>query len=154
MNKVFLLADDDPDDRGLFCEALEAIDPNITCYYAKDGTEVMKFLDNKELKKPQLIFLDLNMPRMNGWQCLAQLKEHKVYKNIPVLIYSTSTHQRDADIAIDLGALCFFSKPGSFSQLKDILEVVAANINKNLLDAISHFNNIKSKKVFACTDDE
>src|SRR5580765_482767 len=120
MNKVLLLADDDVDDRELFCEALQAIDPSIICHLATDGKEVFEILSNNELDKPQLIFLDINMPRMDGWQCLSQLKEKSEYRDIPVLIYSTSVHQRDANRAIELGALCFFAKPNSFSELKNI----------------------------------
>lgn len=151
--KIFLLADDDGDDTSLFCEALEEIDPSIVCYCAKDGKKALEILDNKELEKPQVIFLDINMPGMNGWECLVELKNNELYKQIPVLIYSTSSHQREANIAIDLGALCFFTKPSNFIELKDILKVLAANLDGNLLESVIHFNGIKSKKVFACSDD-
>jgi CheY-like chemotaxis protein len=154
MKNVILLADDDADDKELFYYALGAIDPSIVCYYAANGTQVFKVLENEELQKPQLIFLDINMPAMNGWECLTQLKNHEAYKDIPVLIYSTSSHQREANIAMDLGALCFFTKPNNFFELKSILETITTNLHGNLLEAISHFNAIKSKKVFNCTDEE
>ncbi|HZH96411.1 MAG TPA: response regulator [Flavisolibacter sp.] len=151
--KIFLLADDDADDTQLFCEALEDIDPSIVCYCAADGKKVMEILENKELEKPQVIFLDINMPGMNGWECLAQLKNNEAYRHIPVLIYSTSSHQKEANLALDLGALCFFTKPSDFIELKGILKVLAANMHGNLTEAVSHFNAIKSKKVFACSDE-
>lgn len=153
MEKIFLLADDDADDRQLFCEALEEIDPSIVCYCAMDGKMVLELLQNEELKKPQVIFLDINMPGMNGWECLKQLKDKDEFKHIPVLIYSTSSHQKEANIALDMGALCFFTKPTYFKELKDILKVLVTNVDGNLLEAISHFNAIKSKKVFACNDE-
>ena len=150
MEKIFLLADDDADDTQLFCEALHDIDPSIVCYCAIDGKQALAILNNKELKKPQVIFLDINMPGMNGWECLKKLKEIEEFKHIPVLIYSTSSHQREANIALDMGALCLFTKPTYFKELKDILKILVANVDGNLLEAISHFNAIKSKKVFAC----
>ena len=156
MNRVkkILYADDDLDDRGLFCDALMEIDPSIVCFYAQNGIEVFTILDDISRPKPNLIFLDINMPAMNGWECLVALKNNDRYKDIPVLIYSTSSHQRDADVAIDLGALCFFTKPNSFEELKSILQTIVANVNGNILHAVSHYNAIKFKKVFACTDDD
>ena len=150
MEKIFLLADDDADDTHLFCEALKEIDPLIICYCAIDGKKVLDILQNKEFKKPQVIFLDINMPGMNGWECLKQLKNKEEFKHIPVLIYSTSSHQKEANIALDMGALCLFTKPTYFKELKDILKILVANVEENLLESISHFNAIKSKKVFAC----
>jgi CheY-like chemotaxis protein len=152
MKKTILLVDDDSDDRQLFCEALECVDASVICYYATDGKEALDVLAKKET--PQLIFLDINMPHMNGWQCLKAIKESEIYKHIPVLMYSTSSNQREVDMALNLGALCFFTKPDNFSELKNILEVVAENLHKNLLGAISHFNAIKSRKTFACSDDK
>jgi len=75
-----------------------------------------------------------------------------VFKDIPVLIYSTSTSSKDSDMALDLGALCFFAKPNEFNELKKVLEVIAVNLGENLLQAISHFNTIRSKKVFSCEE--
>ena len=133
MKKVLLLADDDIDDRELFCEALQSIDPAIICYLASDGKEVFQILSNNELDK-----------------CLSHLKETSEYRDIPVLIYSTSVRQRDAKMAIELGALCAFEKPNSFSELKNILKVVVDNIDNKLLDAARNFQHIKSQKIFSC----
>ena len=148
MEKVFLLADDDADDTQLFCEALAEIDPAIICYSTIDGTNVLEILQNREFKKPQVIVLDLNMPGMNGCECLKQLKDNEEYRHIPVVIYSTSSHQREANIALEMGALCFFTKPTYFMELIDILKVIGDNLEGNLLEGVSHFNAIKSKKVF------
>ena len=149
MKKIFLLADDDSDDTELFREALQAIDSLIVCYCVKNGKQVLETLSNKEFEKPQIIFLDINMPGMNGWECLTELKKNEKYKDIPVIMYSTSSHKREANMAINLGALCFFTKPSDFVELLDILKVIAANLNENLLKAVSHFKAIKFNKTTA-----
>jgi CheY-like chemotaxis protein len=151
MQKTILLADDDIDDTTIFCEALQLIDPTIICRCASDGQEAIDILANEE--SPDIIFLDINMPRMNGWECLERIRDMADCKHIPVLVYSTSTHPRDINAALDLGALCFFAKPNNFQELKSILEVVTDNLNSDLLQAISHFNNIKSKRVFSCSEE-
>jgi len=152
MKKIILLVDDDQDDASLFCEALLLIDPNILCYCAADGVEALEMLQKDE--HPNIIFLDINMPRMNGWEFLRRIKCVDEWKEIPVLVYSTSTQSNDINTALDLGALCFFAKPHKFSDLKSILEVVTNNLNENLLEAIGHFNYIKSKKVFSCEEED
>ena len=152
MKRIILLVDDDIDDASIFCEALLLIDPNIVCHCAADGVEALEILQKGE--HPNIIFLDINMPRMNGWEFLRKMKCIDDLKEIPVLVYSTSTLSDDINTAIDLGALCFFAKPSRFSDLKNILEVVTNNLNENLLEAIGHFNYIKSKKVFSCSEDQ
>jgi CheY-like chemotaxis protein len=151
MQKIFLLADDDMDDTLLFCEALETVDDTVICYCATHGQEALDILAKEKL--PHLIFLDINMPRMNGWECLKRIRENTAYKNIPILVYSTSSHQNDINTALDLGALCFFSKPNNFDDLKNILEVIVNHVDKDLLPAISRFNGITSQKVFSCSDE-
>jgi CheY-like chemotaxis protein len=141
MKKIFLLADDDGDDMELFCEALDAVDPSVVCYCASNGLEVMNILSREE--KPHLIFLDINMPAMNGWECLKAIKRTEAYKHIPVFMYSTSAHQREVNIALDLGAVCFFTKPHSFNELKSTLQVITEKIHANFLDEMSQINNLK-----------
>src|SRR5882757_6709540 len=92
---TFLLADDDADDKTLFCEALAEIDPGIVCHTAADGKEALAILSRRQSRKPDIIFLDINMPVMDGWQCLGKLKENSEHRNIPVIMYSTSSYQRD-----------------------------------------------------------
>jgi CheY-like chemotaxis protein len=127
MNKVFLLVDDDRDDSDLFREALGEIDPEISCYAAENGREAFRILP--DIPKPDLIFMDINMPIMDGWQCLGKLKENAEYSDIPVIMYSTSSHQREIDQATALGAINFISKPDSYSALKAMLTKVADEIN-------------------------
>lgn len=129
MDKFFLLADDDLDDAELFSEALSTIQQPVKFHHVPDGQAVFKFL-NDAAPMPNIIFLDLNMPEMSGWQCLAKLKNEDNLKSIPVIMYSTSSNPREKDIAIDLGALGFITKPSSFTDLTRILErIVQSNEN-------------------------
>jgi CheY-like chemotaxis protein len=139
MNNLFLLIDDDVDDSELFREALEETDGSISLYCAENGEEALKLL--KEIANPRIIFLDINMPRMNGWECLKKLKSNAEYKNIPVIMYSTSSHQREVDIAIDLGALSFFTKPHSYSELKNMIKGVIEKIQTGTLESIRLVSN-------------
>jgi len=132
----FLIVDDDSDDNGLFTEALAAVEPRIICDSAFDGREALEKLETKAIQPPDIIFLDINMPVMNGWQCLTQLKSESGYKDIPVIIYSTSSSRVDKELARKLGAICFFTKLHDFRKLIKMLEIVVEKINSNAVDAI------------------
>jgi CheY-like chemotaxis protein len=144
--KIFLLADDDSDDTEMFCEALTAIDKTFDCRCVENGREVLETLGMLD-EMPSLIFLDINMPLLNGWQCLKQLKEAERYRQIPVVIYSTSSHQREIDIAMELGALCFLTKPSDFGELKEMLRVIINNLGPDLSKAIGGFCKGQSRAV-------
>lgn len=133
--KTFLLVEDDSDDTELFTEAIEAADASVRFYSATDGKDALAKLSAKAIGAPDIIFLDINMPDMNGWQFLNKLKGDRVLKDIPVIMYSTSSQMKDIKNASDSGALCFFTKPNSFLQLKKILEVVISCMNRDALDA-------------------
>ena len=140
---TFLLADDDADDKTLFCEALSEIDPGIVCHTAGDGREALAILSEKQIKKPNIIFLDINMPVMDGWQCLGKLKEHSDHRDIPVIMYSTSSYQRDIELALESGAFCFFTKPSDYRELRSILRLIATTPVGSLSDAMKEFKNLK-----------
>ena len=125
MKKFFLLADDDNDDAELFTEALSCIDPRVEFHHVEDGYELFQFLKDTEGRKPDIIFLDLNMPEMSGWQCLAKLKDDAEFKDVPVIMYSTSSSARDKKVAIDLGAVGFLTKPADYKILVKILTRLA-----------------------------
>lgn len=148
--KVFLIADDDKDDIELFCEAIASLDKTIVCHCTENGLEALNKLAELTAK-PHLIFLDVNMPVMNGWQCLKELKTHENYKHIPVIIYSTSSHQREKDVANDLGALCFFTKPDDFFELKSVLEVIVHNLGAELANALQNMHDGASKSIYVFT---
>ncbi|OXA89943.1 response regulator [Flavobacterium hercynium] len=149
MNKKrILLADDDLDDTEMFCEALALIDNNIVCECANNGSDALNKLDALDFK-PELIFLDLNMPVMNGWDCLKTLKKDKRYHNIPVIMISTSSHKKDMEAAANLGALCYFVKPNSFKDLKDVLHSITASLGADLKDAIANLQASPSASIFS-----
>jgi CheY-like chemotaxis protein len=114
-----VLADDDSDDRELFEEAVTVVDPRIKISMAKDGEELMELL--KTNSTLDMIFLDLNMPKKNGKECLTEIMESNILKNIPVIIYTTSLNPDDIEETFNHGAHHFFRKPNSYEELKNIL---------------------------------
>ena len=114
-----LIVDDDEDDRELFCDAVNVVDPGINCIVARNGEEALNGLKSRHIPKPHLIFLDLNMPRINGVQCLREIKKDPVLHLIPVVIYTTSKLKEDKDITRKLGAVHFITKPSSLRELCD-----------------------------------
>ena len=134
--KKFLIVDDDSDDREMFCEALGDVAPGSECYDAPNGRKAILALEEGEIDLPDLVFLDINMPVMNGWQFLSVLKEKEAYKNIPVIIYSTSSFPEDVEKAHRSGALCFFTKPSNFKELKQSLALVVERLNTGSLTSL------------------
>lgn len=147
--KIILLADDDIDDRDMFCEALEKIDTELTCHATTNGMEAIQVLEQLD-QQPDVIFLDLNMPVMNGWQCLSFLKEQQQYKNIPVIMISTSSHQSDIDKANNSGALCYLVKPSNFRELSRVLQVIVDHLDTGLSAALQELQQSSAKIIFAC----
>ncbi len=112
---VILVVDDDAEDMELFGQAVAEIDPTITCVEAYNGLEALKILKRNHWL-PDYIFLDINMPLMNGRKCLEEIKSNDSYKRIPVIIYSTTRDAEQIRACRDLGA-DFLTKPESFDVL-------------------------------------
>ena len=123
MNKVIFLIDDDIDDQEFFMEALKEVDPNIECYLASSCDDGLHLLNNSAVL-PDYIFLDLNMPKVDGKKCLLELKKNTRLKDIPVIIYSTSSLKKDIDETKAMGAVHFLTKPAAFRELCDAIENV------------------------------
>src|SRR5688500_19438602 len=121
-----LIVDDDEDDRDLFCIAVHELEPKVNCILARNGEEALQGLRLEKFPKPDLIFLDLNMPRLNGIQFLNELKKDHHLHGIPVVIYSASQRQQDLEEAKGLGAVHSFAKPSSFKELCRIISEVFA----------------------------
>ena len=102
-NLDIYLADDDADDRLLFEEALREVSDNVTVTTAKNGEQLMKFLGSAKLPPPHLIFLDLNMPLKNGFECLEEIKGDKNFTGSLVFIFSTSCKKEVIVLVIDKG---------------------------------------------------
>ena len=127
--KTLLIIDDDADDCELFCEAVSEIDSSVRCTTASNGEDALqKLRDNIDLF-PDFIFLDLNMPRMDGRVCLAELKKDLNLKDIPVIIFSTSSSQKDMDDTKKLGATYFITKPHDFKSLQNKIMFVLETFN-------------------------
>lgn len=121
---IILLADDDEDDRLFFTEAFDEIKIKTRVFTVKDGVELMNHLAKAENTLPHILFLDLNMPRKTGMECLIELKRIDRLKDIPVAIYSTSASENDIEETFVKGANIYIKKPSDFGKLKKILEEV------------------------------
>ncbi|MFN8298436.1 MAG: response regulator [Chitinophagales bacterium] len=126
-NKTIMIVDDDPDDRMIFEEALADASPGSVCLSAPGGEEALQLLRERTGNPPDYIFLDLNMPRVSGKQCLAEIRKMDYLRNVPVIIYSTSSLTDDVRETQQLGANHFLSKPNHFSALRDALANILTN---------------------------
>lgn len=113
-----LIADDDQEDRFLLHTAFEEIGRSEDIFLVENGMQVFKYLDAsaKEDYIPSLIVLDLNMPVLNGIETLSKLKSDTRYRDIPVIIYTTSIHEVEKSKCIEMGAADFIKKPALFNQ--------------------------------------
>ena len=120
-----LLVEDDDDDRLFFTEAVREISTSHELFFAKDCLELFSMLD--EADTFDLIFLDINLPVMNGRECLQQIKSSDKYKNVPVIIFTGSHAQSDVDFVYEHGAHYHVVKPYAhinyLASLKMVLEV-------------------------------
>jgi CheY-like chemotaxis protein len=137
----FLLVDDDTDDTSLFKEVLEEVNPSIICNCAEDGQQSLQFLKNRNSPLPDVIFLDLNMPRMDGKECLAEIKNDEELHKIPVIMYTTSSQSKDIEETMQKGAICFMTKPTNMKELKNILSSIAGNVHVNLEKTLRLLSN-------------
>jgi len=129
MNKMkILLADDDEDDRLFFEEALQELRLPTDITTVEDGIELIEFLNNNKDYEPHILFLDINMPRMNGIEALKELRKKDAWKDFVVAIYSTSNAETDIEETFVQGANIYINKPNDFKVLKNTLEEVV-NMN-------------------------
>jgi CheY-like chemotaxis protein len=126
ITKNIFLTDDDDDDCLLFSEALSEIFPQdeTNLIITNDGVKLMQALDETVPPSPQVIFLDLNMPRKNGFECLAEIRNDPKLKDIPVVIFSTSSNNDIVNQTYQQGANYYICKPQSYSVLKRTIEFV------------------------------
>lgn len=123
-SSIILIVDDDADDRFLFREALREIDISLLCLESENGKEAMEMLCAQDALLPDFIFIDLNMPLLNGFQCLSEIKKRKNLCHIPVIIYTTSGNEADMEMAKRMGAAHFITKPFSLSEICQQIEYV------------------------------
>ena len=117
-----LLADDDIDDCIFFKEALEEfmLPTHLTAVH--DGEQLMQLLINEPIELPHVLFLDLNMPRKNGFECLSEIKLNKKLNRFPVVIFTTSFEQEVVNQLYQNGAQYFIRKPPEFSKFRKIIQ--------------------------------
>jgi CheY-like chemotaxis protein len=116
-----LYIEDDEDDLDIFKEAVQTVAPHTTFYSARDAKEGFKLL-NKIVVSPDYIFLDINLPEMNGKEFLSKLKGNPGFKGIPVIVYSTSGNNSDINECKKLGAIDFIVKPNNFRSICELLK--------------------------------
>jgi len=116
-----ILADDDQDDCFLFQMALEGLSVSTALKVVHDGEQLMHYLTNIVGELPKVLFLDLNMPRKNGFICLEEIKRDSKLKHLPVIIFSTSYDENVADLLYKNGAQHYICKPADFAQLKIVI---------------------------------
>lgn len=124
-----LLADDDIDDCLFFQEALDDLSLTTNLTTVNDGVQLMDFLNTQINKLPYALFLDLNMPRKSGFECLAEIKQNKILKELPVVIISTSMDTEVVDTLYQKGANYYIRKPGDFNVLKKVIEEATTRLS-------------------------
>lgn len=121
ISKNIYLADDDEDDRLFFQEALHEVCDDSYLTMACDGRELMNMLVIPPVPLPDVIFLDLNMPIKNGFECLKEIKNDIRLKQLPIIIFSTALQEEAVAQVYNDGAAFYIRKPDNFSNLKKIL---------------------------------
>jgi CheY-like chemotaxis protein len=115
---LVFIVDDDLDDITLFCDAVREIDPESRCMLAKNGKEALNLLETLQ-QLPDIIFLDINMPIMNGKEFLLIGKQHSRLKDIPIVMYSTTNKIHEINEYYRLGATGFLTKAVKFNKVVD-----------------------------------
>jgi CheY-like chemotaxis protein len=123
-----LLVDDDADDRNTFRDALSELKIGTNLVMLEDGRNLLDYLENPDNKKPDILFLDLNMPYKSGVECLVEIRQHSKYNDLSIAIYSTSSTEKDIEDTFINGANVYIKKPNNFSNLKKVLSDVV-NMN-------------------------
>lgn len=123
-----LLVEDNPGDRALAVEALRDSKINNHLHVAVDGEEAMNFLNKsgnfRNAETPDIVFLDLNLPKKDGREILAEIKNNPRLKSIPVVVLTTSSAEEDIIRSYDLHANCYISKPLDFNQFVKVVKSI------------------------------
>ena len=126
-----LLADDDEDDCMFFKDALNELSLPASLDIVGNGVELMSFLENHLIDLPHVLFLDLNMPRKTGFECLSEIKLNEKLKELTVIIYSTSFNPEVKDLLYSKGAQHYIRKPAEFANLKSVIKKVISLCGKS-----------------------
>ena len=116
-----LLADDDADDCMFFKRALEELPLTTSLTTLHDGDQLMKYLNENTEHLPHVLFLDINMPRKSGNECLSEIRQNEKLKYLPVVMFSTSNSWDTINLLFKSGANVYIHKPNDFAQLKQVI---------------------------------
>ncbi|HUH27243.1 response regulator [Gelidibacter sp.] len=137
-----LLADDDIDDCDFFKDAIDEISDIGELTILNNGVELMKFLVSDPEVHPNVIFLDLNMPKKSGMECISEIKASHALSHIPIIIYSTSLDHTVVNTLYELGAHHYIQKPAEFGSIKSVIRKVVALLGASTLQPRSRDNFI------------
>lgn len=138
--KKIVLIDDDEDDRDFFKTAIDCINPQLSVLSLVDGVCLTEYLRDNVNQIPDLLFLDINMPRKNGFECLEDIRSKYNTSELPIIMYSTSESDYDILNSKNLGANLYIKKPSDFTTLKEVLsKVLNIDWSKNTNDEREFF---------------
>jgi CheY-like chemotaxis protein len=146
MSKKVLLVDDDLEEIELFRDLLSEIDESIIYHFAVNGKDALAKLTTKGIALPDIIFMDINMPGMNGWECLRRMKATPELSQVPVVMYSTSSRDSDRQMAVQLGARQYVTKHISYRKFREEVEQILRfefqPLSDHLVQVFSSFFNV------------
>lgn len=122
--RSILLIDDDAEDQEIFLDAIQEVDPGVHCAFANDAEAALKQLNEEVILRPDMLFIDLNMPKINGKQLLREIKSADHLKGIPVIMYSTFFGPQDIEEITSLGAVHYMIKATRFVELCNALKYI------------------------------
>lgn len=132
-NRAILFADDEASDRFLMSQAWKEVGITQRLAAVEDGEEAVDYLtgagafaDRAKNPLPCLVILDLNMPRMNGFETLQWIRKSEQWKVLPVIVLSASAHPRDVALAYSLGAFAYVTKPSTANELIELVSAIKA----------------------------
>lgn len=119
---LVFLVDDDYEDHEIFKMAFSKVDPSADVLTTESGIEAMDYISQHPDFNPDIIFFDVNMPRMNGKECIRELRKSTFFQNTPMILYSTHDGQKEIDEAQQAGASEFMTKPASIPEFTKALQ--------------------------------
>ena len=126
MNEIqpILLVEDDQVDVMTVQRSFKKLGVLNELVVVSDGELALDYLRHPVKGLPGIILLDINMPRMNGYECLKQMKDHPVFRNIPVMMLTSSKERQDVDKCFDLGISGYIVKPVDYEQFLEAIQVL------------------------------
>jgi len=121
-----LIVDDDTDDSLMLSEAIEKILPSYNFHFEGDGEDALEYIERQDA--PDLLFLDVNMPKKNGIDCLKVINDLNLLPDTPIIIYSTSNRENDIDQCYSLGAMSYIVKPSSCKELTRLVKLAISTL--------------------------